>query len=253
MQSRILGIGRLTAGLLMTAGVAACSLDTQEPPSSLIGPSGSSQQVFVTASPDRFDHNGQSQSTVTVSVRNELGEPVAGQRVSVGVSTGTASTPDVVTGSGGQASFTVTAPPLSTPAPSVSVFATPFGVDAGSALTRVATIALTGPVKNATAPSPSIVIVPESPIQGQVVVFDASATRDEDGPCTGCTYTWEIFPAEAVANPAASGTNPFLQTTFNVLGTTPIGVVVRVTVRDIAGSSGTTQLAVTVAPPPAGP
>src|SRR5215217_6250512 len=104
MNSSITRMFRVAAFAVLAAGLAACGIENQEAPS-LIGPSGFSQSVNLTASPDRLPRDGRAQSTVTVTVRNESGQPVSGQRVTVGSTVGTPSTDEVVTGSDGRATF----------------------------------------------------------------------------------------------------------------------------------------------------
>lgn len=241
MQTRTAGILRASAVLLMAGSVAACT-DSQEPPS-LTGPSGLSQALTLSASPDRIAHNGSAQSVVTITMHDSVGQPLAGQRVGVGASTGLLSHLDVVTGADGRATFIVTAPALSVPAEDISVFATPFGTDAGSALTRTLRIAFTGP-SNTTAPVATFVFVPETPIAGVSTAFDASATTDEGVQCVTCTYTW-TFPTESNSGAAASYTLPTGQ--FPQGGT----FVVTLTVRDATGTETTLRRSVTWEPPAA--
>lgn len=238
MEIRNTGIWRTGAVLLLAGSLAACT-DTQEAPS-LIGPSGLAQSMTLTASPDRIAHNGSAQSIITVAMHDDTGQPLAGQRVSVGATAGSISHLDVVTGSDGRAAFIVTAPPLSTPAAEVVVFATPFGSNAQSALTRTATIALTGAL-NATAPTASFTTSPSAPKAGDAVVLDASATTDEGEPCGDfCTYAWSFSPTMG-----SGGTSGI------VLARTGVAAgsyVVTLTVVDDAGTVATTQRAVTVVP-----
>lgn len=239
MQMWTAGILRASAALLIVGSTAACT-ESQEPPS-LMGPSGLSQTLTLSASPDRIAHNGSAQSVVTLTMHDGAGQPVSGQRVSLGTSAGTLSHADVVTGTDGRAAFIVTAPALSVPAEDISVFATPFGTDAGSALTRVLRIAFTGP-SNTTAPVPDFVFSPETPVAGVSTAFDASATTDEGVQCTTCTFTW-TFPTETSSGMGANYTLPTGQ--FPQGGT----FVVTLTVRDSTGSESTLRRAVMWDPP----
>jgi hypothetical protein len=230
--------------MLLAGSVAACSVDKQQAPA-LVGPSGSAQSVTLSASPDHLAHDGTAQSTVTVTVLDANAQPVSGLRVGVAANTGTLSNVDVVTASDGRASFTVKAPALSTPATNVTVQATAFGTNADNALPRTLTIGLTGTL-NATAPSPSFTFSPESPVVGDAISFDASATTDEGGPCgTRCTYLWSY-------GEGSSGGGMFSSRIYSIART----YVVTLTVTDNAGTVASTQRAVTVvdpAPPAAGP
>ncbi|HVG56262.1 MAG TPA: PKD domain-containing protein [Vicinamibacterales bacterium] len=240
MQTRTRGIGRAGAVLLMAGSLAAC-MDKQDAPG-LIGPAGTAQHLTMSASPDRIAHNGNAQSVVTVAMTDDNGQPVVGHRVSVGASTGFLSHLDVVTASDGRASFIVMAPALSTPANEITVFATPFGSDADSALTRSLKIALTGTL-NATAPTGSFVFAPEAPVEGNPVVFDASATTDEGQPClNNCAYSWDF------GGLGAGVTDGMVVTRNQVTRGTH---AVTLTVTDNAGTVGTRTLLVTVAAPPA--
>jgi hypothetical protein len=236
MQIRTVSMTRMATVLLLAGGLGACTVDKQEAPA-LAGPSGLAQQVALSASPDRLAHNGAAQSVVTVTMTNESGQPVSGQRISVGASTGLISHVDVVTGSDGRASFVVTAPALSTPAESITVFATPFGTNADNALTRTAKIALTGPA-NTTAPTASFTFAPDTPKVGDTVAFDASASTDEGGPCeANCTYLWSY--GEGSTGTGMVSTRIYSQAK---------SFVVTLTVIDNAGTVASTQQVVTVAP-----
>jgi invasin-like protein/PKD domain-containing protein len=243
MQTKTAGMWRVGA-MLLAGSLAACTVDKQDAPA-LIGPGGSAQQVQISASPDRLAHNGSAQSVVTLSVTNESGQPVAGQRVSLGASTGTLSLVDVVTGADGRATVIVTAPALSTPAASISVFATPFGTNAANALTRNLTITLTGTPANTTAPTASFSFAPATPVAGGSMVFDASATTDEGHVCGDvCTYTWDFGGLGA-------GVTDGRVVARNALSTGTYAVTV--TVRDNAGTVSSVTRSVTVAAPAAPP
>lgn len=235
MQIRTHRMWRLCMVLAAAGSLASCTLDSQKAPG-LIGPGGSSQQVSVSASPDRLPHDGSSQSIVTLTISNELGQPVPSKQVSLGASSGTLSHTVVATNASGQASFIVTAPPLSTPAATVNVFVTPFGSDADSALTRTVVIDLIGSV-NTTAPSASFVVATVTPAAGVSTAFDASATTDEGTSCGSCSYSWNF-------GDSGSGSGRLVTHTYAAPGT----YVVTLTVTDAAGTSDTDQLAVTVAP-----
>jgi hypothetical protein len=205
MQRTIAGFIRPAVLVAIALGAAACGIESQEAPA-LIGPSGFSQTVTMSAVPDRLPRDGRSQSVVTLIVRNESGQPVSGRRVTLGSSTGTLSQTDVVTDSAGRATFTVTAPPPGSVGNTIEVFATPVGDNFDNAITRTVSIALTGP-SNSAAPSPAFTINSATPAVGAPttvqlmanVVFDATPTTDEGQPCLDrCTYSWD-FGGEATA------------------------------------------------------
>jgi hypothetical protein len=236
------GIVRSAALIVAAIGVTACGIDSQEAPS-LIGPSGFGQTVALSAAPDRLPRDGRSQSVVTLTVRNDAGQPVAGQRVTLGSSVGSLSHSDVVTGSDGRASFTVTAPAPSTVGNMIEVFATPVGGNFDNAVTRTLTIGVTGPA-NSAAPSPQFTINSTSPTataptvveMSATVVFDATPTTDEGQPCLDqCSYFWD-FGGEATAS-GRIVTYRFRQAATHV---------VRLTVTDANGTSASVSRTVVV-------
>jgi PKD repeat protein len=217
---------RLGAAAVIAAGLSACGIESQDAPS-LIGPSGFAQSVTLTASPDRLPRDGSSQSIVTVFVRNESGQGVAAQRVALSSNIGTLSHNEVVTGGDGRATVTLTAPPAATVGSAVDVFATPLAANAADSVRRSLSVALTG-IANATAPAPSFTVNPAAPVLLENVVFDASATTDENAPCLEpvCTYTWD-FGSDGTA------TGRIVTRQFETAGT----YTVKLAVRDAAGTS----------------
>jgi hypothetical protein len=223
--------------VLFVAGSAAACMDTQDAPP-LAGPSRTAQAVNLSASPDRIAHDGTAQSVVTVEMHDEHGQPLSGQRVGLGASTGLLSHLDVVTGADGRASFVVRAPALSTPADKITVSATPFTNNFDNAFARTLTIALTGTL-NATYPTADFTVAPESPTAGGTIVVDASTTTDEGETCGDrCTYSWNF-----------GGLGAGL-TSGMVVSRTDIAAgsfAVTLTVTDNAGSANSTTRVVTVA------
>jgi PKD repeat protein len=240
MQRIMAGIVRSAALLVVALGLAGCGIESQEAPA-LIGPSGFGQSVTLNAVPDRLPRDGTSQSVVTITVRNDAGQPMAGQRVTLGANGGGLSQGDVVTGSDGRATFTVTAAPPGSTGNFIEIFATPVGGNFDNAVTRTLTIAVTGP-QNSTAPTPQFTVSPQNPGTREPVTFDASATQDEGGPCGGaCSYTWNF--GEGTIRTGAVVTHTFSTAgTFNVV----------LTVTDAGGASATRQqvLAVTAVASP---
>jgi PKD repeat protein len=239
MNSVLAQMSGRAAAIALAVSVAACSVDGQNAPP-LTGPSGFGQTVTLSASPDQLPRDGASRSTVTISVRNEVHQPVAGQRLAVSANAGTISASDVVTDSSGNAVVTVTAPPSSTVVASsgMSISATPVGTDrAPTSAPRSISIALTG-VRNTTAPAPAFTVNPGDPNLLQTVVLDASGTQDEGAPCTDdvCTYTWD-FGGEAQA------TGRVVTYQFRAVRTYPV----KLTVQDAAGTISTLTQNVTVA------
>ena len=222
--------GGLIAAALITVG---CGIESQEAPS-LIGPSGFGQSVTMNAVPDRLPRDGSSRSAITISVRNDSGQPVSGQRVTLGASSGSLSQADVVTGNGGTATFTLTAPPPGSTGNIIEVYATAVTGNFDNGVTRTLSIAITGP-SNSTAPTPAFTInaapppanAPTPIVRLADVVFDASPSVDEGQPCLErCAYAWDFGDGSTATGRVA--THRFQQTgTF----------AVRLTVSDAGGVS----------------
>jgi PKD repeat protein len=198
----------LAAALVLAAlGVTGCGLENQAAPT-MTGPSEFGLSVTLSATPDQLPRDGQSQSTVSISVRDPQGRPVTGQRLGLGVNgpQGTAlSQAEVTTGSDGRATFTVTAPPQTGVGSStVTVFATPIGSNSENATSRTVSIALSG-VSNTSAPSPAFTFTPTAPEVNQVVTLDASTTRDEGAVCgSNCSYIWNFDDGSFGAGPVVT-------------------------------------------------
>ena len=230
---------RMRGAVVLAASLWAvgCTLDDGDAPG-LMGPSEFGLSVTATATPDLLVRDGVSQSVVVLTVRDAQNRPVAGQRLTLGVTPSAArlSVAEVVTDASGQATFTVTAPPASALAGgSVQIFATPVGNQSGGSVPRTIEIFLTG-ATNTTLPSPSFTVTPASPEVGQVATFDASATTDEGAACLdACTYTW-AFGNEAVRSGRIQ-THAFR---------TPGVHSVVLSVTDAAGTSASRQQNVTV-------
>lgn len=220
--------------MLAALTTAGCGIESQDAPS-LIGPSGFGQSVTLSAVPDRLPRDGSSQSVITVSVRNDQGQPVSGQRVTLGSSNGALSQADVVTGNSGTATFTLTAPGPGSTGNFIEVFATPVTTNFDNALTRSVSVAITGP-GNSTVPTPQFVMTPENPGERETVTFDASTTTDEGGPCgNACTYVWNFGDGTTKAGQI---------TTHNFAA--PGVFTVTLTVTDAGGATASRQRLVTV-------
>jgi PKD repeat protein len=233
------------AAVALVASVLAggCALDDADIPP-LTGPSEFGLSVAATATPDRLPRDGSSQSVITLNVRDAQNRPVAGQRLTLVATPGSAllSVAEVVTDASGLATFTVTAPPAGAIAgSSVQILATPIGNASGGAVPRTIEVQLSGSA-NRTAPSfppspaPPFTVTPPSPEVGQVASFDGSGVLDEGAPCgDACTYVWR-FGTEAVRTGR-------VQT--HAFATPGIHSVV-LTVTDAAGTSASAQMNVTV-------
>ena len=217
--------------------MAGCALDGVDAPG-LTGPSEFGLLVTATATPNRLPRDGSSQSVVVLNVSDAQNRPVAGQRLTLTASPGSAglSASEVVTDASGQASFTLTAPPASAIAGNtVIVEAMPVGIASGGAVPRTIEISLTG-AANITLPAPSFTVTPASPEVGQVASFNASGTTDEGAACMeACFYTWTL------GNEAVK-TGRIITHAFQ----TPGIHSVTLTVQDAAGGTASVQQNVTV-------
>jgi PKD repeat protein len=219
--------------------VAACSLEDGAAPTPT-GPSEFALSVTMSATPDQLPRDGSSQSVVTITVRDEAGRPVAGQRLNAASSLGTLSGGDVVTNGNGQASVTLTAPVAGTVGNAALISVTPVGTNAGNAVPRVISVMLTG-ATNSTRPTPSFTWTPASPELNASVRFDASATTDENATCfDACTYSWDF-------GDGSTATGRIVNHTFTAARTYTVTLVVT----DPAGTSASLARSVVVAPIPA--
>lgn len=150
--------GRPTAFVVMilaaAAGWAGCSLENASAPG-FAGPSEFGTSVTLTASPAQVPRDGSTQSVVTVTVRNSVNQPIAGQRLSVTTDIGVVSESTVTTGDDGRATFAFVAPASGVPGTSAVIRVLPIGANADAAVARTLTIGFTG-AANATAPTPSL-------------------------------------------------------------------------------------------------
>ena len=234
MQRTIGAIVPCAALLALALAVVGCGIESQKAPS-LIGPSGFGQSVTLNAVPDRLPRDGRSQSVVTITVRNDSGQAVSGQRVTLGSNIGSLSQAEVVTGSDGRASFTVTAPPPGSTGNMIEVLATPVGGNFDNAITRTLSIAVTG-LQNSAAPTPQFTMSPQSPGARETVTFDASGTQDEGSACGGaCRYTWDF--GDGTTTTGAIVTHRFAD---------PGTFTVTLTATDAGGASATRQQVVVV-------
>jgi PKD repeat protein len=193
-----IAFGALTrrAAIVLVASLWAvgCALDDADVPG-LTGPSDFGLSVTSTATPDLLSRDGVSQSVITLTVRDDSGRPVAGQRLTLATTPVEArlSVREVVTDASGQATFTVTAPPVGAiSGNTVTIFATPVGTVSGGAVARTIELRLSG-AANTTPPTPAFTITPTSPELNIPARFDASTTQDEGTPCLdACSYSWDF-------------------------------------------------------------
>ena len=181
------------AALLLTA---ACTMKSQEAPP-LTGPSEFGTSVGVQATPDVLQLDGASQSVVVVTVRDSAGQPlrnvplradiVVGGQV---VDFGSLSAKSLVTNGDGRATVVYTAPAAATESEAiVDIEVTPVGSNYQNAAARSASIRLV-PTGIRVPPSdlkPAFTFSPDTPIERQNVLFDASSSS---GTIAG--YEWDF-------------------------------------------------------------
>jgi PKD repeat protein len=225
-------IGALAACVFL----AGCTLEDGSAPQDLTAPSEFALSVTMTAAPDSVPRDGASQSVVTVTVRDAAGSPVAGQRLTLTTTVGSLSDSSVTTGSGGQASFTFTAPPAATVGSGAVIGVVPIGTDGANAAQRNLTIRFTG-TTNRSLPTPAFTVTPDEPEANLAVRFDASTTTDEGAPCLeACSYSWNF-------GDGSTGSGRIVNHTFTAGRT----YTVTLTVTDAAGSSASIARQVVVA------
>lgn len=186
------------AALGAAVAAGACSVNRATAPSE-IGPSGHALSLTLAASPDIVARDGASTSVIRLTARDAQGQPLAGQRMSLSVTTGTLSTTDVATGNNGEATVTFTAPGANVPATVAVISATPVGANAAESLERRVSVSLSGP----TVPVALFTYVPSAPVRFELVSFDGSSSHVGGSPCAGCTFVWS-FGTEATATGMAA-------------------------------------------------
>jgi PKD repeat protein len=178
-----------SAAALTVAGLlGGCTIKDQEPPP-FAGPSEFGRSVRVRVEPDSLPMDGASQSRVTVTVRDENGNPMRNQTLrvetrvgGVPVDLGQISARSITTVGDGTATFFYTAPLAPSPAVDnflvVDVTATLSGSDFNSANTQSAAIRLTPPgvIFPPGDLNPQFTMTPAAPVDHQTVLFDASAS-----------------------------------------------------------------------------
>jgi PKD repeat protein len=196
---RSLATAVLTRGAVLAAAfaAAACSVDKATAPSE-IGPSGHALTVRLTATPDILARNGSAMSEIKLQVFDAQGAPKGGQRLTLFASAGALSAGDVVTGSGGEATVTYTAPDANVNADEAIVSAIPVGDNFDNSMSRNVAIALLGPA----IPDASFTFTPAAPARYAQVTFDASGSTLAGIPCgSSCTYSWAFGSEDTAAGP----------------------------------------------------
>ncbi len=240
------------AGLLAATALGGCTMKSQEAPP-LTGPSELGTSIVITVTPDTIFQDGASQSLVTVTARDQNGNPLRNVSLRAeilvdGVATdfGSLSARSIVTGADGRATLTYTAPkapagPSVDNQTTVNIAVTPLGNDFGNAVTRVATIRLvpTGVVVPPDGLQPSFTFTPTNPTDNQSVLFSACSDA-QAAPCAPAnnpvaTYTWSF-------GDGSSGSGRVTTHTYRNPGT----YFPRLTITDALGRSASTTQSITV-------
>jgi len=230
----------LVAATLMTA---SCTMKNQEAPP-LTGPAEFGTSVTVSVTPDVLAQDGASQSVVTVTTRDSNGQPLANvpmrAEIRVGgqvADFGTLSAKSIVSGPDGRTTLVYTAPAnLSGVESLIDIAVTPLSSSYGDQVARSATIRLVPPgvVVPPSGLSPAFTISPESPQQGQDVLFSArTSTAPANNPIS--EYRWDF-------GNGSIGTGIEATTAYDTPGT----YFPRLTVRDGQGRSASTTRTVVV-------
>jgi PKD repeat protein len=232
----------LTA-LCSIAVISGCTLSNQEAPP-LAGPSGFALSLEMTAAPQVLPRDGNSTSTITVTIRNADGTPRANQRVSLRPDFGTLAFTDALTGPNGTVSVVYTAPGINVPVDTDTIRATP--VEAGDAANNTSfnggsvRIQVVGP----SIPAASFTISNTTPAVLEAVTFDASASTLGGSACsTACTYTWDY--GDGSNNIGSNTKDIVVQHAFQTSG----AFTVTLTVTSPSGTSGTVSKSLVVSPP----
>lgn len=237
-----LALGILGAALLL----GACTVKKQETPS-LTGPSELGTSITISVSPDVLYQDGASQSLVTITARDNNGQPLrnVSLRAEITVSGiiadfGTLSARNLVTDANGRATAIYTAPP--SPAVSidtgtqVQIQITPAGSDFGNATARFASIRLV-PVGVVIPPTngltPKFTVNPAAPTDHQTAIFDASTSTATNASII--SYLWTFGDGDSASGIATSHS-------FDEPGT----FVVTLTVTDSIGRVNTLSQSVPV-------
>jgi PKD repeat protein len=247
-MNRVVSLIRLLT-LCTVAITAGCTIEDQKAPA-LTGPSELARSFAVTATPDLIAANGVSQSVIGVVARDAYNQPLANVQLRVDtidpttgliIEKGTLSARQITTNSSGQANVTFTAPTEVVSGVDVNgevmVRVRPIGTDYSGDLGRVVSIRLVPPtvIFAPGAAIPDFSFNPSAPKPGDLVLFDASASKDLDGSIV--SYRWEWGDGATVTRVV-----PAEDHDYSVAGT----YYVKLTVTDNSGNQSFVTKAVTV-------
>jgi large repetitive protein len=200
MKQQILKRGTALALALIAT---ACTTRKQSAPD-LAGPSEFGTSVVVSITPDVLPQDGASQSVVTVTARDPNNQPVRNLALRAEIRVngtpmdfGSLSARSIVTGNDGRATLVYTAPASLAvavdPFTIVEIIVIPIGSDFNNTALRSASLRLVtvGPVAPPDGLQPAFTFTPSSPIDHQIVLFDASLSQSpSNNPIV--TYSWSF-------------------------------------------------------------
>ena len=204
---------KFLAVALPAMAVAACTVHKADAPPALTGPSGPAQTIDMRATPDTITQDGQSVSTIAVTMQR-LGQPVANQEIRFDMTVNGIATDfgtfrpgrTARTDANGLATVSFTAPPASPPGRvqtceglpgiCVDIVATPTGSDFQLAdhpqvRIRLAPPSVIQPPADPAAPIASFVIATNPVKVGDQAIFNASSSTATAGR-TITSYAWDF-------------------------------------------------------------
>jgi hypothetical protein len=186
-------------------GFTGCTVHPMDGAPALTGPSAFGRSLQVTATPDSITADG-SQSAVIATLVDANGAGLGGVPLQVSVTAGgvpidygSLSSRTIYTGQNGRATVIYSAPVLTGffaggPATQVSITVTPVGSNYETAIAQHAVIKVTPPpvpVAEPGAPTAAVTYLPSAPKVGELVNFDASASKAGTGHSIA-TYFWSF-------------------------------------------------------------
>jgi PKD repeat protein len=190
---------------LLLAATWGCTTNKQEAPP-LTGPSELGTSIVITVSPDVLRQDGASQSLVTVTARDNQGQPLRNvslrAEITVGgviTDFGSLSARNVVTDTSGRATMTYTAPPAGPVSvdngTTVGITVSPMGTDFGNFTSKTVDIRLVPPgVIGAPPSSLRVAMTLPSAVVGDTAVFTANVTDSTgaDASAQVAAYQWNF-------------------------------------------------------------
>src|SRR5262245_19488447 len=189
---------------LAAAGLPGCMTQAQDKPP-LTGPSEFGTSITLAVNPDVLRQDGVSQSLVTITARNQNGQPLPNLPVRAEITVngiiadfGTLSAKNLVTDASGKATLVYTAPPSppfsSDPGTIVQIAVTPAGTDFANAVARVVSIRLVPPgvVTPPRSLSAVFTFTPTAPNEDSDVLFDATSSIQANRNITIASYSWNF-------------------------------------------------------------